>query len=784
MITHARVRVPALLIAATFLAASQTAHPQSTLLVDFGGGPAANAFGLAGWNTPLTSANLSYSSEGPGGVRVTSDPDELTDYRGVRGTPRTFAPGERIVATWYNAGDDVISFTARVSFTDTDVPEGGTSSGNWYTMRNGDDYRTTYCRIAPRGTCRTMFVIVPSGVHATAGTWSVVNISLSIEWQDSQWKTALLCDRIDLHHDADLTPPSPPGSLVATPLAHNAVALRWDASVDNTGIVDYLVLLDDEVESATAAPRDTVHHLEPATTYRFRVVAVDQYGNQSAASAVQQAATHDFPAGRSDLIPPSAFTYLGAVRLPPSAHFGGEALAYDPLGDPGAGAQDGYPGSVFTTSNIGPEDGLIGEMSIPPPRLHADPDQLEEAVLLQDFVDIRPADVRAWPWVDVWNVGLACVPDAGGSVLYSTWSYYYQVGGDKTASLSACRARPLAGAARHGAWFVHGSAPPVDAQLNDYLFALQRDWADAHTGGRRLVTGRNREGGLSGLGPSLWAVAAPSIAATPPAPGTALPALPLLQYGPVEAAGIGVFPQAFDGFHYADWLRAAAWLQAGRRHAVLLAGNKARGQAWYGYTGEHMRHDWTIADVPTPDFGVTDPDGKGWRGHDRIPLFVLYDPDDLARVAAGTLPAHAPQPYAAVRPSRSIFFGSIPVLRDGAYDPDRQLLYLLEFCGEREGLIIMHCWHVETVPVAVDALPAAAVELRVHPQPATDMLHVEIEGAFMVREVTLHDLLGRVVHRGTGSRSTIDLRSLPPGVYMLRLTSDAQVMHRPCVIMR
>jgi hypothetical protein len=67
------------------------------------------------------------------------------------------------------------------------------------------------------------------------------------------------------------------------------------------------------------------------------------------------------------------------------------------------------------------------------------------------------------------------------------------------------------------------------------------------------------------------------------------------------------------------------------------------------------------------------------------------------------------------------------------------------------------------------------VVLTVHPNPTDDLLFVELSGA-EIANMALYDLQGRMVagvHAGTpqpGATATLDVKSLPAGVYVLRVT--------------
>ena len=79
--------------------------------------------------------------------------------------------------------------------------------------------------------------------------------------------------------------------------------------------------------------------------------------------------------------------------------------------------------------------------------------------------------------------------------------------------------------------------------------------------------------------------------------------------------------------------------------------------------------------------------------------------------------------------------------------------------------------------------------LTVYPNPTDDLLFVELRGAEIAR-VALYDLQGRMVtgtdaHAGAlqqGTTATMNLRNVPAGVYLLRVTdADGKEYHRKIV---
>jgi hypothetical protein len=771
------IRVIALLL---LLSGAVPASSQ-TLLVDFGSSAGENSFGLAGWSTLLMGGTLTYTADGPGGLVSDITAVEYADYMGVRGTPRQFSAGERIVVTWYNRSEETVRFTARVSFTDADQADGGSAEGTWFTMRSAADYRQTWTELAPGETGRTMFAIRDHGVHKTDGSFDLVNVNCAVEWGASDQQRFLVCDRIELFDDADVTPPSAPTGLTVQQVTDSKVALRWNPASDDVGVVEYLVYADGEIEGYAREEEYTAVYCMPGDSYAFTVTARDMMGNESSPSTEVRPVIPPF-AGRAALLKPSHFHYGGAFRLPEEFQWGGEAVAYYPDGDggqSGAGANDGRPGSLFVTNLNQPENGLVGELSIPAPALSAQGvEQLPAATLLQQPVDIRPDDVNGWDYVDIWRTGLEYLP--AEQMLYSSWSIHYTVGGGKHASISRCPAADLSSGPFDGAWYVGAAAqPPIDAQMSDWLFAVPENWADAHTQGRQLVTGRCRDGGLSGLGPTLYAI--PAAGGAPPATGSELPYTTLLEYGPVENSDNYHFPDAVDGYRHSDDWREAAWVRGSWQNAVAVIGRKAHGDNWYGYHGEGIRHDWVIADVPYPEFGATDPDGKGWRAHRLRPMIILYDPDDLAAVAAGSMQSHEPQPYAAVRIDEDIFFGPEREIFSAAFDAHNQSLYITEFLREADGGLVMHVFDIVGDPVRVPQTNTATdLALDAWPDPVRDVLHCTVSGTpgRHVR-VMLSDVLGRtkLLHEGDipagGLQLSASMHNRPSGpVFLLLITPD------------
>jgi hypothetical protein len=730
---------------------------------------------MSTWNQLLLSPEMNYTSAGPGGVMLASNFDEYTDYMGTKGTSRRFVQGERIVVTWYNNSGNTITFTSRVSFTDADQPSSGTSEGKWYTMRRFDDYRYTFCEAAPYTTVKTAFNIVGSGAHKTDSSHSVVNVNLAIEWGQNDLKQFLVCDKIELLDDADITPPSAPTNLNAVPVSDTKIQLSWTAPTDNVGVVEYLIYNSNEVEGYSRTNNYTAVLLNHSTEYSFTVTALDRCRNESGHSISASAKTKNF-AGGNNHIDPIGFQYLGAISMSESFAYGGEAIAYRADGD-STGVADGFPGSLFITDLNQPDHGFVGEVNIPLPVVSSaqNPSDLSEPSILNAPVNIRPTNVNSWDFVDIWRAGLEYLPSQ--KRLYSSWSYHYAVMGTKHASISYCDAQNLSAATKQGAWFVgNPTEPPNDAMNNDYLFSIPTSWANPNTSGRDLIVGRFRDGGLSGLGPTMYAFQ--SIQTSPPPENSVLSFTTLLQYGPVEGTDDYTFPNSIVGYRHSDAWRDALWLSAENQNAVLVIGDKALGFHWYGYQGERMVHDWVIADVPHPDFVETDPDGKGWRANNYQPMAIFYKPDDLTKAANGTLAPYEPQPYAAIRFNKDLFWGPRQEIVSAAYDEQNRILYASEFCPNLDGRILIHAWKINRT-VSVTGEQQLLREFYLHQNypnpfnPSTTISYGLPKAANVSLKIynTLGQLVSTLVDekKEAGHNSVKWNANVPSGIYFYRL---------------
>lgn len=91
----------------------------------------------------------------------------------------------------------------------------------------------------------------------------------------------------------EILPPAAPLNLRIDDVTTNSVSLSWEAAIDDVGVTGYHVYRDDQLIQTLSGTElsyiDT--GLMEATTYTYKIRAVDQAGNLSEASSAVKART-------------------------------------------------------------------------------------------------------------------------------------------------------------------------------------------------------------------------------------------------------------------------------------------------------------------------------------------------------------------------------------------------------------------------------------------------------------------------------------------------------------
>ena len=431
---------------------------------------------------------------------------------------------------------------------------------------------------------------------------------------------------------------------------------------------------------------------------------------------------------------PSDFQYLGAFRLPGGPvrprtfDYGGEAMTFNPNGNPG-GAADGHPGSLFIMGHTRlpygelPNGNQVAETTIPIPVASKNLASLNRAPFLQEFRDVAQG---LFPSLDeIVRAGMAYLDcPATGPKIHLAWGQHLQDDPSTQVPSHAWFDPDLATPSPRGTWYIGNQSL---YSVNGYLFEIPTAWADAHAAGRYLATGRYRDGGWSGQGPALFAYRPWIDGAGTPAPsGTRLPETVLLRYESSTDTE-DVVSRALRGYQHADEWEGGAWITTSTgKTAVLFAGTKGTGaKYWYGWVNpagpDHPCVETEflgqfplcrLADgtpCPPSDLGgcTGHSDYRGWWSSRFTAQLILYDPADLARVAAGQMQPWQPQPYAAINIDDRLLLNPSRVeeemlgtgvqrrfrIGDVAYDRAHDLLYVLELFADSVRPIV-HVWRV------------------------------------------------------------------------------------------
>jgi hypothetical protein len=411
----------------------------------------------------------------------------------------------------------------------------------------------------------------------------------------------------------------------------------------------------------------------------------------------------------TELIQPGDLVYQGAFRLPDEYveiwgdqvnfwSYSGGAMTYYHEGD-SSGPSDGFPGSLFGVGHD--QSQFVSEVSIPVPVNSNDLGELNTAVTLQS-----PGDIKAdmFDYLELPTAGLEYLPAQGEHTkdkLHFCWGQHFQ--GDEPSH--GWSELDLSNPQSAGPWYFGNYTNYVS---NDYLFEIPNSWADTYAPGKRLATGRFREGVWGGFGPTLFAYS-PWSDGNPPKPRSTLSTImPLLLYGIQEPGMIDISTSEsmkMDIYSEPDLWSGGAWLTAGDKSAVVFIGTKAGGNYWYGFANGIV-WPYDCADEDTPPC----PDVPEWpysdRGYwaDRIESrIIFYDPANLADVSRGKMETWEPQPYASLciddylfDPGYDYERGKRQILGACAFDRTHGLIYIAErMVAEDEEKSVIHVWKIK-----------------------------------------------------------------------------------------
>ncbi len=86
------------------------------------------------------------------------------------------------------------------------------------------------------------------------------------------------------------------------------------------------------------------------------------------------------------------------------------------------------------------------------------------------------------------------------------------------------------------------------------------------------------------------------------------------------------------------------------------------------------------------------------------------------------------------------------------------------------------------IVTGVRDIPGKDKDVELFPNPASDIIHIRTTG-LTLSHIRVIDLQGRVLLNENGDHHEIDVTSLPPGMYLMQLsTNDGRYVNRKMVI--
>jgi hypothetical protein len=198
-------------------------------------------------------------------------------------TPFPAYYGTKLLSMFIHPGDTLVSASSSQSLLHSYAVKA--ADGSLRVLLVNDDPSNSYTAslsysgFTPGSATPTVATLAPPGTSistATAGSASSQTIA--------PYSAAV----ITLQPGSTVTPPTTPGTLVASGITSTSVNLSWTASTSSIGIAGYdVVSVNGTTETVVASPTTnsaTISGLTPSTGYTFAVYAKDTAGNRSARS--------------------------------------------------------------------------------------------------------------------------------------------------------------------------------------------------------------------------------------------------------------------------------------------------------------------------------------------------------------------------------------------------------------------------------------------------------------------------------------------------------------------
>jgi fibronectin type 3 domain-containing protein len=129
---------------------------------------------------------------------------------------------------------------------------------------------------------------LPGGTtsYTDSGLTSGTAYSYTVTASDAAGNKSPASNQVTATTQPDSTPPSAPGTPVATGVTFSQVGLSWTASTDDVGVVGYRVVRNGSVIASVAGTTYTDASVFAGTGYSYQIVAYDAAGNTAASGTL------------------------------------------------------------------------------------------------------------------------------------------------------------------------------------------------------------------------------------------------------------------------------------------------------------------------------------------------------------------------------------------------------------------------------------------------------------------------------------------------------------------
>jgi len=155
---------------------------------------------------------------------------------------------------------------------------------------------------------------------------------LAVSALDAAGNSSALSSAVQMRTSApDTEPPSVPQGLTTTDKTQKTITLEWNPSIDNVGIREYYIYVNNVLREKSSEPGETIAQLSSGLNYTISVSAVDEALNESGRSSEISVSTVNGDVTTSPVLPRVDITNIISNTSRPTSTSEIESLGYTEL---------------------------------------------------------------------------------------------------------------------------------------------------------------------------------------------------------------------------------------------------------------------------------------------------------------------------------------------------------------------------------------------------------------------------------------------------------------------